>query len=221
MRAFGINEATFIITAVRWTLLLSALAFTGGGIGGLLVALARTAPPAWLRRIAGGYIQVFQGTPLLMQLFLVFFGANLFGADLAPLTSAAIALTLNAAAFLGEIWRGSIEAIPRTQWEAAQSLALTYPQLLFLVILPQALRISIPATVGFLVQLIKSTAIASLIGFVELTRAGQLMTSVTFDPMTIYPLVALLYFLICWPLSLASGMLERKIGGNAGGGRRR
>jgi polar amino acid transport system permease protein len=107
----------------------------------------------------------------------------------------------------------------RSQWEAGRSLALTYPQLLALVILPQALRISIPATVGFLVQLIKSTAIASLTGFVELRRAGQLMTSVTFDPMTIYPLVALLYFLVCWPLSLASRTLERESSDNARGKR--
>jgi polar amino acid transport system permease protein len=128
-----------------------------------------------------------------------------------PWPAVSLALSLNAAAFLGEIWRGAIQAVPRTQWEAAQNLALSHHQQLRLVILPQAIRISIPATVGFLVQLIKSTAVASLIGFVELTRAGQLMTSVTFNPMIIYPLVAVLYFVICWPLSLASQMLERRL----------
>ena len=124
MRTFGTNEASSLSTAVRWTLLLSVIAFIGGGIGGLIVAVARTAPPAWLRRLAAGYIQLFQGTPLLMQLFLVFFGANLFGGGDLSAGAAAIALTLNAAAFLGEIWRGCIQAIPSGQWEAATALGL-------------------------------------------------------------------------------------------------
>ena len=212
MRAFGINEAVFFVMAVRWTLLLSLLAFTGGGIGGLLVALARTAPPAWLRRVAGGYIQVFQGTPLLMQLFLVFFGANLFGADLAPLTSAAIALTLNAAAFLGEIWRGCIQAIPTGQWEAATALGLRHLSRMRYVILPQAGKLAIAPTVGFLVLLLKSTSLASIIGFVEVTRAGQIINNVTFQPFLVFGIVAAIYFVLCWPLSLLSQQLERRFG---------
>src|SRR5277367_535730 len=187
-RGFGWSEFLFILGGLRWTILLSLAAMTGGSGLGLLVAILRTAPIRPLRWLARGFIELLQGTPVLMQLFLTYYGL-------------AVVLDLRIdpwpAAVLGEIWRGSIEAIPRTQWEAGRSLALTYTQVLALVIVPQALRISIPATVGFLVQLIKSTAIASLIGFVELTRAGQLMTSVTFDPMTIYPLVAGLYFLIC------------------------
>jgi polar amino acid transport system permease protein len=112
IRQFGPSEALFIIEALRWTVLLSVVAFIGGGIGGLGVALARTAPSAWQRDIAAGYIQLFQGTPLLMQLFLVFFGCTALGAGIDPLAAAAIALTLNAAAFLGEIWRGCIQAVP-------------------------------------------------------------------------------------------------------------
>jgi polar amino acid transport system permease protein len=217
-RSFGWSEFLFVLGGLRWTILLSLAAMAGGGVLGLLVAILRTAPIRPLRWLARGFIELLQGTPVLMQLFLTYYGlAVVLDLRIDPWPAVVLALTLNAAAFLGEIWRGSIEAIPRTQWEAARSLALTYPQLLALVILPQALRISIPATVGFLVQLIKSTAIASLIGFVELTRAGQLMTSVTFDPMTIYPLVAALYFFICWPLSLASGVLERKIGAGSAG----
>jgi polar amino acid transport system permease protein len=136
MRTFGTNEALFIIAAVRWTLLLSVIAFVGGGVAGLIVAVARTAPPAWLRQAAAGYIQLFQGTPLLMQLFLVFFGANLFGGGISPLASAAIALTLNAAAFLGEIWRGCIQAIPAGQWEAATALGLKHLSRMRYIILP-------------------------------------------------------------------------------------
>lgn len=211
-RGFGWSEFLFVLGGLRWTIALSAVAMGCGGVLGLLVALLRTAPAAPLRWLARGFIELFQGTPVLMQLFLAYYGlAVVLDVRIGPWPAVALALSLNAAAFLGEIWRGAIEAIPRTQWEAARSLALTYLQQLRFVILPQALRISIPPTVGFLVQLIKSTAIASIIGFVELTRAGQLMTSVTFQPLVIYPLVAALYFIVCWPLSLASRSLERRL----------
>jgi polar amino acid transport system permease protein len=211
-RGFGWSEFLFILGGLRWTIALSAVAMVCGGALGLFVALLRTAPVRPLRWLARGFIELFQGTPVLMQLFLAYYGlAVALNLRIDPWPAVSLALSLNAAAFLGEIWRGAIEAIPRTQWEAAQSLALSYHQQIRLVILPQAVRISIPATVGFLVQLIKSTAVASLIGFVELTRAGQFMTSVTFKPMIIYPLVAALYFVVCWPLSLVSQMLERRL----------
>ena len=212
MRTFGMSEALFIIEAVRWTLLLSVIAFVGGGIAGLAVAVARTAPPTWLRQIAVGYIQVFQGTPLLMQLFLVFFGANLFGGGISPLSSAALALTLNAAAFLGEIWRGCIQAIPTGQWEAATALGLRHLSRMRYVILPQAGKIAIAPTVGFLVLLLKSTSLASIIGFVEVTRAGQIINNVTFEPFLVFSLVAAIYFVLCWPLSRLSQRLEQRFG---------
>jgi polar amino acid transport system permease protein len=212
MRTFGTNEALFIIAAVRWTLLLSVIAFVGGGVAGLIVAVARTAPPAWLRQAAAGYIQLFQGTPLLMQLFLVFFGANLFGGGISPLASAAIALTLNAAAFLGEIWRGCIQAIPAGQWEAATALGLKHLSRMRYIILPQAGKIAVAPTVGFLVLLLKSTSLASIIGFVEVTRAGQIINNVTFDPFRVFSLVAAIYFVLCWPLSVLSQRLEQRFG---------
>ena len=212
MRQFGPAEALFIIEAVRWTLLLSAIAFIGGAIAGLGVAIARTAPSAWLRDIAAGYIQVFQGTPLLMQLFLVFFGSTVLGASIDPLVAAAIALTLNAAAFLGEIWRGCIQAIPAGQWEAATALGMRHLARMRYVILPQASKIAIAPTVGFLVLLLKSTSLASIIGFVEVTRAGQIINNVTFQPFLVFGLVGTIYFLLCWPLSHLSQMLERRFG---------
>ena len=212
MRQFGPAEAWFIITALRWTLLLSAVAFVGGGIGGMAVALARTAPSTWLRTAAAGYIQIFQGTPLLMQLFLVFFGSTVLGAGIDPLIAAAIALTLNAAAFLGEIWRGCIQAIPAGQWEAATALGMRHLGRMRYVILPQAGKIAIAPTVGFLVLLLKSTSLASIIGFVEITRAGQIINNVTFQPFLVFGLVATIYFLLCWPLSRLSQRLEQRFG---------
>lgn len=212
MRQFGPAEAWFIIAALRWTLLLSVIAFIGGGIAGLGVALARTAPRAWLRVIATGYIQIFQGTPLLMQLFLVFFGSTVLGAGIDPLIAAAIALTLNAAAFLGEIWRGCIQAIPAGQWEAATALGMRHLARMRYVVLPQAGTIAIAPTVGFLVLLLKSTSLASIIGFVEITRAGQIINNVTFQPFLVFGLVGTIYFLLCWPLSRLSQNLERRFG---------
>src|SRR6185369_7174511 len=193
-----------------------------GGIGGLLLALARTSPYRTLRWIATGYIGLLQGTPVLMQLFLAYYGlAVLTGLRIDPWPAVTLAFTLYAAAFLGEIWRGAIQAIPRQQWEAAAALPLSPLAQLRHVIIPQATRIAIPPTVGFLVQLIKGTSIASIIGFVELTRAGQLIVNVTFQPMIVYPIVAVLYFVLCWPISLASLRLERKIDADLGIAQRR
>jgi polar amino acid transport system permease protein len=211
-RSFGTAEFLYLLQAVPWTLLLSLSALAGGGIVGLLIAILRTSPFRVLRWLATGYIELFQGTPVLMQLFVTYYGlAVLFNIQVDAWSAVLLAFTLYSGAFLGEIWRGSIQAIPRPQWEAAECLALSFPQQLRYVILPQAARISIPPTVGFAVQLIKSTSIAAIIGFVELTRAGQLMTDATFQPMIVYPIVAALYFLLCWPLSLLAQTLERRI----------
>jgi polar amino acid transport system permease protein len=211
-RDFELPELWFLISAMRWTLLLALVAFVGGSIGGLLVALARTSAIAVVRWLAAGYIGVMQGTPVLMQLFLAYYGiAVLTGVKIDPWPAVALAFTLYAAAFLGEVWRGALQAIPRQQWEAGASLALSRFEQLRYVIMPQAFRIAIPPTVGFLVQLVKGTSIASIIGFVELTRAGQLIVNVTFQPMIVYPVVAVLYFAVCWPLSRMAFRLERRI----------
>ncbi|MFP5513819.1 MAG: amino acid ABC transporter permease [Alphaproteobacteria bacterium] len=210
IRAFGYNEFLFLLSAVQWTLLLSAIAFVGGGIVGLFVALGRTSDVKPLRWLATGYIQVFQGTPLLMQLFLVFFGATVMGIDMSPWVAAALGLTLNTSAFLGEIWRGCIQSVPRGQWEAASALGLRYPGLMRYVILPQAVKVAVPPTVGYLVQVIKGTSLAAIIGFVELTRAGQIVNNATFQPFLVFGIVAAIYFALCWPLSLLSQRLEAR-----------
>lgn len=211
-RDFEWPEFLFLVGALRWTLILSAVAFVCGAIAGLGIALMRVSRFAPLRWLAAGYIGLLQGTPVLMQLFLAYYGlAVLTGVRIDPWPAVTLAFTLYAAAFLGEVWRGAIQAVPRQQWEAATALALKRRQQLRLVILPQALRIAIPPTVGFLVQLVKGTSIASIIGFVELARAGQLIVNVTFQPMIVYPIVAALYFIVCWPLSLLAQRLERKL----------
>lgn len=210
IRAFGPDEALFILLAVRWTIALFAVAFLGGAAGGLLVALARVSKAAPVRYSALGFIRLFQGTPLLMQLFLVYFGLSIFGSGINPWTAAALALTLHASAFLGEIWRGCIQAVPSGQSEASWALGLGYHDRMASVVLPQAARIAVAPTVGFMVQLIKGTSLASIIGFVELTRAGQIINNATFAPFPVLGLVAATYFALCWPLSLLARRMERR-----------
>jgi len=200
-----------LLLAVRWTVALSLIAFVGGGLVGMALLLARLAKPAVAGRFVAGYVQLFQGTPLLMQLFLSYFGMGLLGLDVSPWFSAALALTLYTSAFLCEIWRGCVNAVPRGQWEASDSLALSFGEKLRYVIGPQALRIAVAPTVGFLVQVIKGTALASVIGFIELTKAGTMITNATFKPFTVYACVALMYFALCWPVSAWSRRLERRM----------
>ena len=210
MRTFGFAEFLFILEAAKWTVALSLIAFIGGAIVGLALALARVSERPAVQRVSGLFIQVFQGTPLLLQLFLIFFGAPVLGLDINPWVAAGIALVLNSGAFLGEIWRGCIQAIPRGQWEAAEALSLSYVARMRDVILPQAFKIALPPTVGYLVQIIKGTSLAAIIGFTEVTRAGQIINNATFQPLLVFSVVAAIYFMLCWPLSLLAARMERR-----------
>ena len=200
-----------LLEAARWTVVLSLIAFTGGGIVGLLLLIARLSKARGTDTFVSCYVQLFQGTPLLMQLFLAYFGIALFGIKTSAWVAASVALTLNTSAFLTEIWRGCVASIPKGQWEAAQSLAMNFCEQLRYIVLPQAVKIAIPPTVGFLVQVVKGTALASVIGFVELTKAGTMITNATFKPFVVYSCVALMYFALCFPISLYAKTLERKM----------
>lgn len=210
IREFGPNDIIYITLAIRYTVLLSLIAFAGGSLGGLLIALMRVSENKYYRGFAVAFIRVFQGTPLLMQLFLAYFGLVIMGFQIDPWTAASIALILHAAAFLGEIWRGCIESVPAGQHEAARVVGLGYFSRMWHVVLPQAMRIAIAPTTGFLVQLIKATSLASIIGFTELTRAGQIISNATFQPFMVISLVAALYFILCWPLSKLASSMENK-----------
>ncbi|WP_050465224.1 amino acid ABC transporter permease [Herbaspirillum autotrophicum] len=208
---FSWDQFQFLLEAARWTLLLSALSFVVGGIAGFIVALMRTSHSQILRTVSAIYIQIVQGTPVLIILFLTFYGLAIYGYKLPPMVAATVAMTIYSSAYLGEIWRGCIEAVPVQQWEASTALAMNRWQQLRYVILPQAVRISLPPTVGFLVQIIKNTSIASIIGLVELTQAGKLVSNATFQPFLVFPIVAGIYFIFCYPLSRFSFALERKL----------
>jgi len=200
-----------LLLALRWTVGLSLIAFIGGGVVGVILLVMRLSHRRWLQILVVIYVNLFQGTPLLMQLFLTYFGLALFGIDTTPLVAASLCLTLYASAYLTDIWRGSVESISKQQWEASASLALSFGEQLRYVILPQAVRVAIAPTVGFMVQAVKATALASVIGFVELTRSGQIIANATFSPFLVYGSVALLYFILCFPLSLWSRYLETQV----------
>ena len=199
-----------LLEAARWTVGLSLIAFIGGGIVGLMLLVLRLSKVRGSDTFVGGYVQLFQGTPLLMQLFLAYFGIALFGIKTSAWVAASVALTLYTSAFLAEIWRGCVAAIPKGQWEASGSLAMSFTEQLRYIVLPQAIKIAIPPTVGFLVQVIKGTALASVIGFIELTKAGTMIANATFQPFVVYSCVALMYFVLCFPISLYAKHLEKK-----------
>lgn len=200
-----------LLLAARWTVLLSLVAFIGGGIMGLLLLIAAVGKSRFARNAVRAYVELFQSTPLLMQLFLVYFGLPLLGIEVTAWLAAALCLTLYASAFLADIWRGCVAAIPKGQWDGSASLGLHFLAQLRLVILPQAMRVAIPPTVGFLVQLVKNTALASIVGYRELTKTAQILTNATFQPFLIFALVALIYFALCYPLTWWSRVLERKL----------
>lgn len=209
MATFGWPEILFLIRAAGWTLLLTAIAFLIGGTIGGVFAIMRLSQIKILRRIAATYILVIQSIPVLMVLFMSYYGLSIIGIELPPFFAASASLAIYVSAYLAEIWRGSIESVPFQQWEASSSLAHSRSQTYRYVILPQAIRISLPPTVGFLVQLVKNTSIVSVVGFVELARAGQLVNNATFDSFRVFGLVALIYFAICFPLSRLSRHLEK------------
>jgi polar amino acid transport system permease protein len=211
IRDLNANDFLYILLAARWTIALSLIAITSGGLLGLGIMLARLSRSRAIRGISMAYIQFFQATPLLMQLFLVFFGGTLIGIRFDPWTAALIAFSLHSSAFLGDIWHGCMLSVPRSQWDAARSLALRNLITLCLVIAPQAGRIAVAPTIGFLVQLIKGTSLASIIGFTELVRAGQFITNSTLQPLFVYGFVACLFYMICWPLSKLSQSVELRL----------
>lgn len=205
-----------LLEATQFTLYLTAIAFLAGGLVGMLVTLARTAPSRWSKRLAISYIWLFQSTPLLMLLFLTGLGAPRFlGVTVDPWIAASVSLTLYASAYLADVWRGALESIPAGQWEGAAALGMRFVPSLRKVVLPQAIRIAIAPTVGFMVQIVKGTSLAYIIGFHDLMSIGKRWANAPVDgtePFIIFPLMALIYFAICFPLSLASRALERRLG---------
>jgi polar amino acid transport system permease protein len=211
-QSFAAGYMLFLLKGALWTVGLSAIALICGGVLALIVALCRISTQRWLRLAMAFYIQIIQGTPVLVLMFLMYFGLPAIGWSVSPLLAASVSLSVYVSAYLGESWRGAIQSVPQAQWEAAECLALSRAQRMAKVVLPQAVRIATPPTVGFMVQIIKNTSLASVVGFIELVRAGQIVNNTTFQPFLIYMLIAVLYFSMCYPLSIFSRKLEARAG---------
>lgn len=210
IRPFGLHEFLFLLQSTGWTLVLTLAASTIGGMLALIISIARVSSNPVLRQASRVYISIIQGIPVLMVLFLSYYGLAQAGFELSPIIAASLALSIYASAYLGDIWRGAIQSVHQQQWEASASLALTRLQQYRYVILPQSVKIALPPTVGFLVQLVKNTSIVSIVSVIELTRAGQLIHNLTFEPFKVFITVALIYLAICYPMSRVSRYLEEK-----------
>ncbi|WP_020186458.1 amino acid ABC transporter permease [Methylopila sp. 73B] len=211
MLGLTVDQLLFLVRGAGWTLVLSLLGFVGGAILGLPVALARSSKLKALRMISSAYVQLIQGIPLPVIMFVVYFGLSIGGFEVPALVAAGLAMTAYSSAYLGEIWKGCIQSVPKTQWEAAECLALTGTQRFVHVILPQALKIAVPPTVGFLVQIVKNTSYSVVIGFFDLTYSAKVLNNSTYKPFLVFSIAAALYFVICYPLSLLAGRFERKL----------
>lgn len=205
-----------LIEATQYTIYLSLIAFIGGGLLGGLITLLRIMPSKAAKRFAISYIWVFQSTPLLMLLFLTGLGAPaLFGVTVNPWVAAIFSLTMYSSAYMADVWRGAIESVPQGQWEGSRAIGLGFFITLRKVILPQALRVALAPTVGFMVQIIKGTSLAYIIGFHDLMSIGKRWANAPVEgsePYIIFPLMALIYFCLCYPLSLWSRWLEKRLG---------
>jgi polar amino acid transport system permease protein len=209
-QAYSWHHVLFIAQAGEWTLLLALIALAGGSAGGAALAAMSQSTSRYVRGGGRGFVYAIQGTPLLVLLFLTFYGIAFLGWQIPALASAAIGFTLYASAFLGEIWRGALASIARGQWESAASLGLSRARTLRLIIMPQAVRVAIPPTVNFFIQLIKNTALASLLGFTEMMRASTLVANATFKPLQVYLTVGAMYYVICASLAYVSRRLEAR-----------
>ncbi|ALK97800.1 ABC transporter permease [Massilia sp. WF1] len=200
------ESAPLMLRGAGITLLLALAAMLGGLVLGLPTALMRIAPWAPLRWPAALYVSLFRGTPLLVQLFVVYYGLPGIGIEFTPLAAAVLTLSLNAGAYLSESLRGAVNAVAQGQWRAAFSLGLGWGQTLRYVVLPQALRVAVPSMSNTLISLIKDTSLVSVITMTELMLVTKELISVTFRPLPLYVAAAIIY----WVLSLFFEGLQRR-----------
>jgi His/Glu/Gln/Arg/opine family amino acid ABC transporter permease subunit len=197
--------------AITKTIPLTIISFAIGLVIALAVALARLSPNVVLTNVARFYISIIRGTPLLVQLFIVFFALPEFGVRIDPFPAAVIAFSLNVGGYAAEIIRSAIQSIPRGQWEAAETIGLNYVGALRRIILPQATRVAVPPLSNTLISLVKDTSLASTILVTELLRQAQIIAAPTFEFFALYGTAAVYYWLICLVLSFGQARFERRL----------
>ncbi|GAB3267214.1 amino acid ABC transporter permease [Arthrobacter pigmenti] len=210
---FGIENFEPIIRGAQLTLFLCAASGVIASILGVILGVARTSPSKIARGASGAYINFVRGQPILIILFFMYFVMPLIfpAATFSRALTAIVGLSIYGAAYIGEIFRGSVQAIPKGQREAAEALGMHYFNRSWYVILPQAMKIAVPSWFGFLISLIKASSLVSVIGYVELTRAGRIVSTINQEPLTTFLIVAAFYFIISYPLSLLGRWYERRL----------
>lgn len=204
-RSISMLDWVFILKGAGLTIFLSAVSMICGSIIGLVAGVMRSSNSPWIYAPAWAYIYIIRGTPLLMQLFLVYFGIPLItGHAIGGFTTALVGLSLYAGAYMGEIIKAGIQSVDVGQREAAKALGMNRWQEFRYIVFPQAMRVIVQPAFGFFIALVKDSSLVSIIGFVELTRAGKLVIARTFQPFVIYGAVAVMYFIICFGLSKLS-----------------
>ena len=208
------NARWLLLDSFLTTLLLSTIAVVVGTLVGATVAVLRTLNVGVMNVVLRAYVELFRGTPLLMQLFFVYFGLPMLGVNVDKFWAAFSAISLYTGAYVAEVFRAGVEAVPRGQVEASTALGLTFVQRLTYVIAPQALRVALPPLVGVYVSVIKDTSLATVIGYNELMRRAMELVLQYGRPLEIFLVVGILYFIICFPISKFSEWLERRLARN-------
>jgi His/Glu/Gln/Arg/opine family amino acid ABC transporter permease subunit len=206
-----VESIPFLVKGAVYTVQVSVLAIVFGLVLGWMLGLVAVSGVRWLRAIAWAYVQFIRGTPLLVQIFLIYFGLPALGINIPAYWSGVIALGLNSAGFQAEIVRAGIESIDRGQTEAARSIGMSGFQALLFILVPQTIRRVIPPLTNELITLTKSSSLLSAIAVLELTHAGQAIIARTFAPFEIYAAVAVFYLVLIAVLSRGSALLERRV----------
>jgi polar amino acid transport system permease protein len=205
-----IENADLLVRGVRLTLALWALSFAFAMVAGLFIGLARGSHARWLNWPATAYVEVFRNTPVLVQLVWFYYAFPvLTGVQMSAFVAATLGLCLNTSAYCAEIYRGGVQSIVRGQWEAGRALGMARWTLMRRIVLPQAVRRMIPAFTNRGVELAKMTSIASVITVQEMMYEARSLSSQTFLPLEAFSVVAVIYFLLIWPGSLAALAIER------------
>lgn len=200
-----------LIAGVKFTVPLAVISFILGSIVAMATALARISKYKPLVLISSFYVWIIRGTPLLVQLFIVFYGLPMAGLTMGPLTAAIIGFTLNVGAYNSEVIRAAILSIPKGQWEAGASIGMTHTQGLIRIILPQAARVSVPPLSNSFISLVKDTSLAAAITLTEMFQIAQRITAATYEPLVLYCEVAFIYLLFCTILSTIQQRIEKKL----------
>jgi L-cystine transport system permease protein len=206
------SSAWFVFQGLKYTIIITMITIVIGLLIGLIVALMRMSSSKIFRYPARGYISIIRGTPLLVQLFILYFGLPVIGINLTPFVAAIIGLSLNVGGYSAETFRGALLAIPKGQWEAAYSINMTYGKALRRIVMPQALRVALPSLANTLLSLVKDTSLLSMITVPEMLYQAKIIGGREFDYLTMYILVAIFYWIVCTSLAWVQDRLEDRYG---------